>query len=51
MSKKAVTSSRVATIASKVLTSKKEDSKAKSAAGSALSQTAARKSAPKGRGK
>jgi hypothetical protein len=43
MSKKAVTSPRVATIASKVLTSKKEDGKAKSAAGSALSQSAGKK--------
>jgi hypothetical protein len=38
MSKKAVTSKRVATISSSVLRSKTEDAKAKSAAGSALSQ-------------
>ena len=39
MSTKAVTSKRVATIASGVLRSKKEDPSAKSAAGSALGQT------------
>jgi hypothetical protein len=43
MSKKAVTSERVATIASAVLRSKKEDASAKSAAGSALAQTPAHK--------
>jgi hypothetical protein len=39
MAKTAVTSSRVATSASKVLLSKKEDAKAKSAPGSALAQS------------
>lgn len=47
MARKAVTSKRVATISSHVLTDKKEDISAKSSAGSALAQTPESHSASK----